>query len=108
MNAVDLNINDLDWVPALEYPGNAEEKVLSHGGTIAPRTILLRIPADWRMNKHSHRYTELHYVMEGSYESGAEVFPAGTFRVIPKEVEHGPFSSRGGATILIVWCALAG
>jgi anti-sigma factor ChrR (cupin superfamily) len=106
MKAVKTNVNDLDWQPAVEYPDNAEEKVLSQGDTVAPRAILLRIPSGWNMNRHSHRYAELHYVLEGSYESQGDVYSAGTFRMIPREVEHGPFSSRNGATILVVWCAL--
>jgi anti-sigma factor ChrR (cupin superfamily) len=106
MNAVSIDVNKVDWRPALQYPGDAEEKVLSAGGSMTPRTILLKIPAGWSMDRHSHRYTELHYVLEGSYESDGEVFPTGTFRMIPKEVEHGPFATKRGATILVVWCTL--
>ncbi len=106
MNAVDVNVNDLEWQDASEYPLGAKEKVLSVGGDMAPRTVLLKIPAGWKMDSHSHRYTELHYVLEGEYESQGKVFPAGTYRVIPKEVQHGPFSSEKGATILITWCTL--
>jgi anti-sigma factor ChrR (cupin superfamily) len=106
MKAVTMNVNDLDWQPAPEYPGNAEEKVLSQGGGAVPRSILLRLPPEWNMEAHSHRYTELHFILEGAYESDGEVFNTGTFRVIPKEVEHGPFVSRQGATVLIIWCAL--
>lgn len=106
MNAVNINVYEMDWRPALEYPGGADEKVLSQGGSIAPRTILLRIPPGWSMDRHAHRHTELHYVLEGSYESDGETHPAGTFRMIPREVEHGPFRTQDGATVLIVWCAL--
>lgn len=107
MNAVNVNVNEMDWQPAMSYPGDAEEKVLSEGGMFTPRTILLRIPPGWSMDRHSHRNTELHFVMEGSYESEEEVHSTGTFRLIPKKIEHGPFSSRDGAVILVVWCALA-
>jgi anti-sigma factor ChrR (cupin superfamily) len=107
MNAVSINVDELTWQPALEYPGQAEAKVLSAGGDMTPRTILLSIPPGWRMDRHSHRYTELHYVLEGQYESNGEQFPVGTFRMIPKAVEHGPFATKSGAIILVIWCSLS-
>lgn len=106
MNAVTVNANSLEWHAAEEYPSGAEEKVLSVGGDMAPRTILLKLPPGWVMDSHSHRFTELHYVLEGEYESQGEKYPSGTFRVIPKEVEHGPFSTKTGAIIMVVWCTL--
>jgi anti-sigma factor ChrR (cupin superfamily) len=104
VNAVDINANSLRWQPALSYPSGAEQKVLNQGGSVAPRSILLRIPPGWKMERHSHRFTELHYVIEGGYESGDKIHPAGTFRMIPKEVEHGPFATGKGAIILVIWC----
>jgi anti-sigma factor ChrR (cupin superfamily) len=106
MNTVSIDANKLPWQPAPDYPGEAQKKVLSEETDTTPRTILLRIPAGWRMDAHSHRFTELHYVLEGEYESEGVVFPAGTFRMIPKEMEHGPFSSGKGAVVLITWCGL--
>lgn len=96
----------MKWQAAEGYSAGAEEKVLSVGGGMAPRTILLKIPSGWSMDAHSHIYTELHYVLEGKYESEGETYQSGTFRVIPKEVEHGPFTSKTGAIILITWCSL--
>ncbi len=106
MKAVSVNINELKWNEAVEYPTGTEEKVLSVGGSIAPRTIMLKLPPGWKMDGHSHRYTELHYVLEGQIESQGQKYPAGTFRVIPKAVEHGPFGSETGAIVLVVWCSL--
>ncbi len=106
MNAISLNTNDLAWRPAEGYSAGAEEKVLCVGSGMEPRTILLKIPPGWSMENHSHIYTELHYVLEGEYESKGEIYPAGTFRVIPKEMEHGPFTTRTGAIVLITWCGL--
>ena len=107
MKAVSVNVNDLEWSRATEYPARTEEKVLSMSGSIAPRTILLKLPPGWEMDSHSHRFTELHYVLEGQIESQGQQYPVGTFRVIPKEVEHGPFSSKSGAIVLVIWCTLA-
>jgi len=44
MKAVSVNVNDLKWSVAAEYPTGTEEKVLSMGGSIAPRTIMLKLP----------------------------------------------------------------
>ena len=107
MIAVSVNVNDLEWSGAVDYPTGTEEKVLSIGGSIAPRVTMLRLPPGWEMDSHSHRFTELHYVLEGQVESSREKYPAGTFRVIPKAVEHGPFCSETGAIVLVVWCSLA-
>jgi len=106
MKAVSVNVNDLKWSRSAEYSAGTEEKVLSMGGTIAPRTTLLKLPPGWKMTNHSHRFTELHYVLEGQIESQGNKYPAGTFRMIPKEVDHGPFSSETGATVLVIWCSL--
>jgi anti-sigma factor ChrR (cupin superfamily) len=107
MNAVTVNVNDLKWSGAAEYPTGTEEKVLSVGGTVAPRTTMLKLPPGWSMESHSHRFTELHDVLKGQLESQGQTYPAGTFRVIPKEVEHGPFGSETGAIVLVIWCSLA-
>lgn len=106
MNAVTVNANDLNWQPAETYPAGAEQKVLSVGGVMAPRTILLKLPPGWDMKAHSHVFTELHYVLEGEYESLGETYRQGIFRVIPKEVEHGPFTTQEGAIILVTWCEM--
>jgi anti-sigma factor ChrR (cupin superfamily) len=106
MKSIDINVNEIEWKDASGYPPGAKEKVLIVGSEMAPRSILLKLPPGWIMDKHSHRHTELHYVMEGEYESGDEVYSSGTFRIIPKEVEHGPFATRTGATIFIIWCIL--
>ena len=58
------------------------------------------------MDTHSHVYTELHYVLQGEYESQDEKYASGTYRVIPKEVKHGPFTTKTGAIILVTWCEM--
>jgi len=108
MNAVNINVNDLEWEPAVGYSGGVEEKVLSVGGGVAPRTTLLRIPPGWSMESHSHRFTELHYVLDGEYESEGKTHRSGTYRVIPKEVKHGPFSTKEGAIVMVTWCNIEG
>jgi len=106
MNSIDINTNDIKWESALSYPKGAEEKVLCVGSDMAPRSIILKVPPGWSMNSHSHSHTELHYVLEGEYGSQGETYPSGTFRIIPKEVDHGPFTTKTGATIMVIWCVL--
>ena len=106
MKAVSVNVNSLAWSKTAEYPAGTEQKVLSEGGTIAPRVIMLKLPPGWEMGSHSHRFTELHYVLDGEIESQGKTYAAGTFRVIPESVEHGPFSSKAGATVLVIWCSI--
>ncbi|MBZ0265391.1 cupin domain-containing protein [bacterium] len=45
----------------------------------------------------------MHYVLEGEYHSGRETFTEGTFRMIPKHSNHGPFATDKGAIILVIW-----
>jgi len=106
MNPVCIKSNDLSWRTAEGYGSGAEEKVLNKGNGIVPRTILLKIPPGWRMEAHSHLNTELHFILEGQYESQGREFPAGTLCIIPKEVQHGGYSTKSGATILVTWCDL--
>ena len=106
MNSIDVNANDIEWKVASGYPPGAKEKILNAGSEMAPRSIMLKLPPGWSMDNHSHRHTELHYIMEGGYESGDEIYTSGTFRIIPKNVEHGPFTTKEGATILVIWCIL--
>ncbi len=106
MNPLCIKANDLRWQPAEGYGMGAEEKVLNEGNDVAPRAILLKIPPGWRMEAHSHLKAELHYLIEGQYESQGKEFPVGTFCVIPKEVRHGAYSTKSGAVIFVTWCDL--
>jgi len=108
MKSISVNTNDLTWSEAPEYPDGTMQKVLSVGGTIAPRTIILKLSPGWEMASHSHRFTELHYVLDGEIESEGKTYAAGTFRVVPESVEHGPFRSKSGAIVLVIWCSLVG
>jgi hypothetical protein len=41
--------------------------------------------------------------LQGEYESAGIVFPSGTYRSIPAHKDHGPFTSKMGAVILVIW-----
>jgi anti-sigma factor ChrR (cupin superfamily) len=103
MNEISINIHDLEWREAEGYPGGTLEKGLHGSSDEIPRTSVLKFRPGWEMEAHAHVFTEIHYVLEGEYESQGQVYPAGTFRLIPKGTNHGPFRTRTGATILVVW-----
>jgi len=103
MKEIFINTNEIDWQVAKGYPAGAMKKVLHEGSDIAPRTILLKIEPGWKMEEHSHVYTELHYVLEGELRSGETHYSEGSFRVIPKHTNHGPFVTSKGAVILVTW-----
>jgi len=102
MKEIFIRADDIDWQPAEGYPAGAMQKVLHEGSDSMPRTFLLKIQAGWMLVEHSHVHTELHYVLEGDYESQDKVYPAGSFRMIPAHTNHGPFTTLAGAVILVI------
>jgi anti-sigma factor ChrR (cupin superfamily) len=103
MKETHVKANEIEWRVAEEYPEGTMQKMLHDGSDSAPRSVLLKIEPGWTMKEHAHVHTELHYVLEGEYESRGNVYPAGSFRVIPMHTNHGPFTTIKGATILVIW-----
>jgi anti-sigma factor ChrR (cupin superfamily) len=103
MKAISINTKEIDWQVAEGYPSGSMQKLLHDGLDSAPRSIILKILPGWRMEEHAHVDTELHYVLEGEYQSGDKTYPTGTFRMIPKHTNHGDFTTVRGAVILVVW-----
>jgi quercetin dioxygenase-like cupin family protein len=101
MSDITLDTTQLPWEESTSYAEGAQLKSLREKGL--ERSILLRLPAGFRMEAHSHTGCEQHYVLEGSYEVGDEVYGPGTYRYIPPHTDHGPFSSREGAVLFVVW-----
>lgn len=97
-----LDIYDkLGWEQAKGYPRGTRIKTLRDEGNA--KTVLLKLPKDFHMHSHSHITTEQHLVIRGKYESEGKVYSSGTYRLIPASVDHGPFESKTGAVILVVW-----
>jgi len=97
-----LNLYDnLGWETANEYFDGTQRKVLRDEN--GAKTVLLKIPAGFEMSPHSHLTVEQHFVIEGEYESNGKVYKAGSFQIFDAGDEHGPFVSKNGALILIVW-----
>jgi anti-sigma factor ChrR (cupin superfamily) len=103
MQEVMVKTSDITWEPAANYPAGTSWKILDRGTEGEPKAVLLKLAAGFEMSAHSHIYAEHHYVISGEYDSQGERFRAGTYRVIPKHVDHGPFRSTQGAELLVIW-----
>ena len=103
MEQIFVNANDRPWEAAAGYPSEIKRKVLRSGPDGRPRVALLRLEPGCRMDAHSHVHAENHYVLEGMYEAQGREYPAGSYRFIPKQEQHGPFHSPAGAVLLVVW-----
>ena len=102
MKETHTNANGLDWKAADGYPEGAKIKVLHEGSEDTPRAFLLKMKPGWMMNEHSHVHAEIHYVLEGEYESHDKVYTAGSIRMIPEHADHGPFTTIRGAVVLVI------
>ncbi|MCB2208679.1 MAG: cupin domain-containing protein [Bacteroidetes bacterium] len=93
--------DDLHWEIATGYSDGTKKKVLRNDNN--GETILLKLPAGFYMAPHSHVTTEQHFVLEGEYQSGGESYSAGSYQIFSSGEDHGPFESKKGALILVVW-----
>ncbi len=96
-----INSNNIEWKDAEGYPTGTQIKILREEGSA--RTFLLKLPPGFDMKPHSHIATEQHFVLEGEYESEDKIFGPGFYRLIPGNTNHGPFLSKNGAIILVIW-----
>ena len=106
MEEVMYDTSEMAWQEAEGYPPGAEIRVLREGGASEGRTVLLRLPPKWEMEAHAHTTVEQHYVLEGEYESQGQVLVAGSYQLIPRKTNHGPFATKSGAVILVIWDAV--
>ena len=103
MEEVSLNYQEMEWEKAETYPSGTMMKVLRRDERGQPLTIILKLKGGFEVGAHSHIGTEQHFVLEGEYESEGRVYEAGSYRLIPVETPHGPFTSTKGAVILVLW-----
>ena len=102
MSYIDVNCNSMEWQEAGKgYPSGTKIKVLrdDDGG----RTVILQLPKGFKMEGHSHIKNEQHFVVKGQYEIGEKVYSQGTYQLIHSNMTHGPFTSKTGAEVLVVW-----
>ncbi|MGE0089704.1 MAG: cupin domain-containing protein [Bacteroidales bacterium] len=93
--------DDKYWEDANEYFKGTKRKVLRDDN--GSRTILLKLPANFYMAPHSHVVTEQHFVLNGEYTSKGKSYPAGSYQIFSRGDNHGPFESKNGALILVIW-----
>jgi len=67
------------------------------------KTMLLKLPKEYFQAPHSHLTTEQHFVVDGEYESDGEVYEKGSYQIFRPHEEHGPFYSKAGALILVIY-----
>jgi len=101
MPEITRDTNQMAWEEATSYPRGTERKVLREEGET--RVVLLKLPPDFRMNAHTHIYREQHFVLEGGYETGEKEYGPGTYQYIPAHTDHGPYTSKTGAVVLVIW-----
>lgn len=93
--------DELGWEEAAGYQVGTRIKTLRDEEGF--RTVLLKLPKDFHIDSHTHVYNEQHIVLEGEYESEGVVYISGTYRFIPAHKDHGPFTSKAGAIVLVIW-----
>lgn len=98
----DVNLfEETNWENAENYSKGTLKKVLRKGEK--GETILLKLPAGFTMAPHSHVITEQHLVIKGEYHSKNKSYPVGSYQIFRSGEEHGPFESKDGALILVIW-----
>jgi quercetin dioxygenase-like cupin family protein len=103
MKEVSVNGSDLSWEQAESFSAGTMWKVLRRDSENQPLTVLLKLPPGFEMKEHSHVFVEHHFVLEGEYESTGNRYRTGSYRLIPKHSDHGPFGSETGAMVLVIW-----
>ena len=93
--------NELNWEPAINYPNGTLQKTLRDEKN--GMTILLKISGGFKMPYHSHIYTEQHFVLDGMYKTDGVEFSKGSYQIFNTHENHGPFESKNGAPILVIW-----
>jgi len=89
------------WEDAEGYIDGTQRTVLRDDEN--GKTLLLKLPAGFYKAPHSHLTTEQHFVVDGDYECNGDVYEIGSYQIFKPHEEHGPFSSKNGALILIIW-----
>lgn len=97
--------DELNWENADDYYIGTKRKVLRDDN--GAKTVLLKLPQGFKMPIHSHVVTEQNFVVDGQYTYKGEVFSKGSFQIFSPHDEHGPFESKEGALILVIWDKLS-
>ena len=93
--------DDENWEVANGYPQGTMAKVLRDDKKA--KTVLLKLPKGFFMAPHSHLTTEQTFLIEGEYVIAGENYSPGSYQIFSPGDEHGPFESKNGAIVLVVY-----
>ncbi len=97
-----INLFDqFNWEKAANYPEGTFKKTLRDED--GAQTILLKMPAGFRMELHSHVTTEQNLVLKGAFTYNGITYHEGSYQLFNAHEEHGPFYSKEGALVLVIW-----
>lgn len=94
---------DMGWEDLRFFPGRGQVKMLRDEPPVGARTIIVQLPPGAEIVPHTHLAAVQHYVLEGEYETEGKTFAAGTYRLMPKNFDVAPISTKGGVTILMIY-----
>jgi len=101
MDEILLDTSEMEWEVAEGYPSGTMVKILRDEGEV--RTLLMKIPPGFHLDPHSHTVTEQHFILEGGYETSGWKFGPGTYHYLPARHLHGPYDSKDGAVVFVIW-----
>ena len=97
-----INLFDqLNWEKADNYPEGTFKKTLRDED--GAKTILLKMPAGFRMELHSHITAEQNLVLKGAFTYDGKTYHEGSYQLFNAHEEHGPYYSKDGALVLVIW-----
>jgi len=97
-----INLFDqLNWEKADNYPEGTFKKTLRDED--GAKTILLKMPAGFKMELHSHITTEQNLVLKGAFTYNGKTYHEGSYQLFKAHEDHGPFYSKDGALVLVIW-----
>ena len=97
-----VNCNSMEWrEETKKYPKGTKVKALQ--GVEGGRSVILKIPEGFKIESHCHIKNEQHFILKGQYEIDGKIYSQGTYQLIHSDMTHGPFTSKTGAEILVIW-----
>jgi len=93
--------DQLNWEKADNYPEGTFKKTLRDEN--GAKTILLKLPAGFNMEQHSHITTEQNLVLRGAFTYKGISYHEGSYQLFNAHEEHGPYYSKEGALVLVIW-----
>lgn len=93
--------DDSGWQDAPEYSEDTRKKILLDEDD--SKIILIKLPAGFDMAPHSHIMREQQIILKGEYESDGKTYHEGAYRSFDAHQNHGPFKSKKGAMVLVIW-----